>query len=72
MLWEEGDSLIEIRNEAGLSGGIDELVAACADIHLEQIDLDHWSLRIDAAGKSFMLDFQSKDGQIAAIILADK
>jgi hypothetical protein len=62
MLREEGDSLIEIRNEVGLSGGLDELVATRADIHLEQMQLDHWWMRIDAGGKSIKLDFRIKDG----------
>jgi hypothetical protein len=69
MLWEEGNSLIDIINEAGLLGGIDELVAAHADIHLEQIQLDDWSMRIDAGGKSFKLDFQIKEGHITVSLL---
>jgi len=64
MLWEDGDSLIEIRNEAGLSGGIDELVAAHANLHLEQMELDHWSMTIDAGGKSLNLDFRIEGGRL--------
>ena len=65
--FEKDDSKLEIRTQGTLPDGrpaLDEIVAAGADVHLEQMDHDQWWMGIEAGGKLFHLWCTSEDGRL--------
>lgn len=67
MVWNNDHSSVEIRTQGELPDGrpaLDEIVATGADIHLEQMNHDHWWMGINSGGKSFHLNFGIEDGQL--------
>jgi hypothetical protein len=65
--WEKDSSQIEIRTQGHLPDGspaLDEVVAADASLHLEQMAHDCWWMGIDAGGKHFHLWFTLEDGKL--------
>jgi len=48
---------MEIRNK---QGELDEIIAHNANIHLEQMDHNHWWMGIEVDGKRWMVNFHSK------------
>ena len=65
--FEKDDSKLEIRTQGTLPDGrpaLDEIVAAGAYVHLEQMDHDQWWMGIEAGGKLFHLWFTSEDGRL--------
>jgi len=67
MTWEKDGSSIELRTQGELADGkpaLDEIVASCAVVHLEQMSHDHWWMGIEAGGKHFHLNFGVHDGRL--------
>jgi len=67
MTWENNGSSIEIRTQGELADGkpaLDEIVASCAAVHLEQMSHDHWWMGIEGGGKHFHLNFGVHDGRL--------
>ena len=67
MKWEHKGSSLEIRTKGELSDGrpaLDEIVAYRAYLHLEQMTDIHWWMGIEAAGKTFALEFGVDDGRL--------
>ena len=65
--FEKDNSTLEIRTQGTLPDGrpaLDEIVAAGADVHLEQMDHDQWWMGIEAGGKLFHLWCTSEDGRL--------
>ena len=64
---EKDGSSIEIRTQGELADGrpaLDEIVAAGASVHLEQMSHDHWWMGLAAGGKCFHLNFGVQDGRL--------
>ena len=64
LLWKNDSSSVEIRFQGRLEDGrpaLDEIVATCAAIHLEQMDHDRWWMGIEAGGRQFHLNFSLDD-----------
>src|SRR5664279_5803047 len=67
LIWKTDSSSVEIRFQGRLEDGrpaLDEIVATCAAIHLEQMDHDQWWMGIEAGGKAFHLWFTLEDGRL--------
>jgi len=67
LIWKSDNSSVEIRFQGRLEDGrpaLDEIVAACAAIHLEQMDHDRWWMGIEAGGRYFHLNFSLDDGRL--------
>ena len=67
MTWGKNGSSLEIRTQGQLPDGrpaLDEIVAAGAAVHLEQMAHDHWWMSIDAGGKHLHLNFGVQDGRL--------
>ena len=67
MSWEKDGSSLEIRTQGQLPDGrpaLDEIVASCAFVHLEQMAHDHWWMGLEAGGKYFHLNFGVQDGRL--------
>ena len=67
MTWEKGGTSVEIRTQGQLPDGrpaLDEIVAAGASVHLEQMAHDHWWMGLGAGGKYFHLNFGVQDGRL--------
>jgi hypothetical protein len=67
MIWEKDGSSLEIRTQGQLPDGrpaLDEIVAAGAFVHLEQMAHDHWWMGLEAGGKYFHLNFGVQGGRL--------
>jgi hypothetical protein len=67
LLWKSDSSSVEIRFQGRLEDGrpaLDEIVATCAAIHLEQMSHDQWWMGIEAGGRYFHLNFSLDDGRL--------
>jgi hypothetical protein len=67
MTWEENGTSIEVRTQGELPDGrpaLDEIVATCASVHLEQMSQDHWWMGLEAGGKHFQLNFGVQGGRL--------
>jgi hypothetical protein len=67
MVWQKGESSLEIRTQGELADGrpaLDEVLAQGAFIHLEQMDHDRWWMGIEAGGKYFHLGFKMRKGRL--------
>lgn len=72
--WEQNGSSIEIRTRGALPNlhpALDEIVAAGASLHLEQMAHDRWFIGIEAGGKYFHLNFALEGGELV-VILSDQ
>ena len=68
LIWKTVSSSVEIRFQGRLEDGgsaLDELVAAGADVHLEQMDHDQCRMGIEAGGRHFHLNFSLDDGRLS-------
>ena len=66
MIWKKDSTSLEIRTQARLPDGrlaLDEIVAAGAVVHLEQMSHDHWWMGLEAGGKYFHLNFGIHGGR---------
>ena len=64
LIWKTDSSSIDIRFQGRLEDGrpaLDEIVATCAAIHLEQMSHDQWWMGIEAGGRHFHLSDQTDD-----------
>ena len=67
MIWKTDSSSVEIRLQGRLEDGrpaLDEIVATCAAIHLEQMSDDQWWMGIETGGRYFHLNFSLDDGRL--------
>src|ERR1039458_5755885 len=67
MLWKKDGTSLEIRTQGQLPDGrpaLDEIVAAGAVVHLEQMAHRHWWMGLEAGGKHLHLDFGVQDGRL--------
>jgi hypothetical protein len=67
LIWKSDSSSVEIRFQGRLEDGrpaLDEIVATCAAIHLEQMSRDQWWMGIEAGGRCFQLNFSLDDGRL--------
>jgi hypothetical protein len=67
LIWKTDSSSVEVRFQGRLEDGrpaLDEIVATCAAIHLEQMSHDQWWMGIEAGGRHFHLNFSLNDGRL--------
>src|ERR1035438_6283606 len=68
LLWKADSSSVEIRFQGRLEDGrlaLDEVVATCAAVHLEQMDHGQWWMGIEAGGRYFHLNFSVDTGRLS-------
>jgi hypothetical protein len=74
MKWQDESSSIEIRTQGQLADGtpaLDEIVARCANVHVEQMSHNAWWIGLEAGGKNFHLNFNLEDGRLCVHLLLD-